>query len=113
MIYYDYFTEEYVAETEVNAPPERYLAYMKGGEGIYTERYSVYVNGDNSFRLDFSYTEFERNNYPKQVVAKRQSHFEIHNINPKRATLIAYIVPPSDYKKIIEEWNLKEKGGEG
>ena len=111
MIYYDYFAEEYVTDKDDFAPPERYIAYMKGGEGIYTEMYSVYVNGDPSFRLDFSYSEFERDNYPKLVATNRQSHFETHNVHPKSATMIAYIVPPSVYNKIIEEWELKEKGG--
>ena len=113
MIYYDSFTEEYVTEKDYYAPPERYIAYMKGTEGVYTEKFSVCVNGDPSFRLDFSYSEFEMTNYPKLVANNRLLHFEKNNI-PKEATrLIAYIVPPSVYDKIVKEWELKEKGGEG
>lgn len=112
MIYYDCFAQEYVTEKDEYAPPERYITYMKGREGIYTERYRVYVNGDPSFRLNFSYSEFERDNLPKEVAMNRQSHFETHNVHPESATLIAYIVPPSVYDKIIEEWKLTEEEGE-
>ena len=108
MIYYDYFAEQYVTEKDVSAPPERYLTYMKGTEGIYTEKYSVYVNGDPSFCLDFSYTEFERVNHPQMVALRRKNHFEVNNRKQKNATLIAYIIPPSGYNRILEEWKLKE-----
>ena len=109
MIYYDYFEEEYVTEKDEYAPPERYLGYMKGREGIYTERYRLFVNGYTPSLFDFSYTEFERDNFPKAVAINRQCHFEKHNVHPKSAVLIAYIVPPSVYNKIIEEWKLTEK----
>ena len=109
MIYYDYFAEEYVTEKNDFAPPERYLAYIKGTEGVYTERFSVYASGDP---LDFSYSEFEMTNYPKLVAKNRLLHFEKNNI-PKEATrLVAYIVPPSVYDKIVKEWELEMKGGE-
>lgn len=110
MIYYDHFAGEYVTEKEKIAPPERYLAYMKGPEGIYTEKYRICVEGGLLFMLDFSYSEFEKTNYPQLVVKNRQSHFKTHNVNPNDATRIAYIVPPSVYNKIIKEWNLKQKG---
>lgn len=111
MIYYDCFAQEYVVEKDEYAPPERYIAYSEGSEGIYTERYSVYVNGDPSFRLNFSYSEFERDNFPKVIAMHRQNYFEKHNVHPKGASLIAYIVPPSVYNKIIEEWKFNEKEG--
>ena len=71
MIYYDYFAEEYVTKKYDFAPPERYIAYLKGIEGIYIERFSVYISGDNSSMLDFSYSEFEMTNYPQSVAKDR------------------------------------------
>lgn len=111
MIYYDRFEAAYVEEIDVNAPPERYFGYLKGEEGIYTERYRVYVNGDNNYFLDFSYSSLMRNHFPKEVAKERLLHFERNNI-PKEATmLVAYIVPPSVYDKIVKEWDLKAEGG--
>lgn len=71
MIYYDYFAEEYVTEKDDFEPPERYLEYLKGAEGIYIERFIVYIKGDDFFRLDFAYSEFQMTNYPQSVAKDR------------------------------------------
>lgn len=113
MIYYDYIAEEYVTEKYDFEPPERYLAYLKGTEGIYIERFSVYINGDNSSMLDFAYSEFEMTNYPKLVARDRLLFFERNGISKGATRLVAYVVPPSVYEKIVKEWGLNEKGGEG
>ena len=112
MIYYDYFAEEYVTEKDDFEPPERYLEYIKGAEGIYIERFIVYIKGDDSFRLDFAYSEFQMTNYPQSVAKDRLLFFERNGISKGATRLAAYVVPPSVYEKIVKEWELNEKGDE-
>jgi len=100
MIYYDRFAGEYVTKKEKIAPPERYLAYMKGIDGVYTEKYRICVEGGLAFMLDFSYSEYDRTHHPELVAEGRRLHFEKHNTTRNDAEIIAYIVPPSVYDGI-------------
>ena len=51
-------------------------------------------------------------NYPQSVAKDRLLFFERNGISKEATRLVAYIVPPSVYEKIVKEWELNEKGDE-
>lgn len=58
-LYYDYFTESYVLETDEIAPPERYTLFYRGTGESYVE--SWYVDHERSKCLNISFNADEYN----------------------------------------------------
>lgn len=104
-IYFDTFGGTYVTQKEPNAPPERYIAILKGSTNFYTENWAVKVDGkDGDLRLSIVFGEEEYDNiYFHNSVLKTKC--EKNNCTLSRLRYI--VMPPIAFNQILG-WHSRE-----
>ena len=105
-MYYDNFTDEYVDETELCSPPERYIETMSGSNGIYIEHWKGYTDKIADARLSIAYNE---NEYYDSKLHKLNFDYMCskNNFTPKQ--LYLFIIPKYKFDEYAKRFGIKEK----
>ena len=105
-MYYDAFTEEYVLEPDPTAPPERYVETIRGGLGVYVDRWAGECDGQPGYALDIAYTTEEY--YSDVHDLRYQEMCEAQNFKATR--LICFVLPEEKFDEYVERFGLEQGG---